>query len=130
MSLPKRRHICLAEDDPDDYYLFSRILEDISDSHKLTWFVTCEDLLIYLKTGNELPDVIVLDMNMPKMDGQTCLLTLKNEADLLHIPVIILSTGNCQETIKAAYEAGALKYYVKPYSIEEFRKIVQEIVSI
>lgn len=130
MSLPKRRHICLAEDDPDDYYLFSGVMEEISGLHKLTWFVRCEDLLEYLKGGNELPDVIVLDMNMPKIDGQACLLTLKKEADLLHIPVIIFSTANCPATIKAAYEAGALKYYVKPHSIEEFRKIVQEIVSV
>lgn len=125
----KRRHICLAEDDPDDYYLFSRVMEEISDSNKLTWFRTGEDLLEYLKTGNELPDVIVLDMNMPKIDGQTCLLTLKKEAHLRHIPIIILSTGNSPKTIKAAYDGGALKYYVKPYSMDEFRKIMKEIIN-
>jgi hypothetical protein len=52
MSLPKHRHICLAEDDPDDYYLYSGVIEEISDSNKLTWFKTCEDLLEYLKNGN------------------------------------------------------------------------------
>lgn len=130
MSLTERKHICLAEDDPDDHYLFSRVLQEVDETNKLTWFKTCDDLLQYLRTSNEQPDVIVLDMNMPKIDGQTCLRSLKAEADLLHIPVIILSTGNSPTSIKKAYESGALKYYVKPYSIEGYRKIILEIISL
>lgn len=129
VSLDKR-HICLAEDDPDDYYLFSKTLEEINDSNKLTWFTNCEDLLQYLKTGYELPDIIVLDMNMPKMDGQTCLTTIKSEAHLLHIPVAILSTGNCPKAINKANEGGAFQYFVKPYTMDEFRKIVQQILNV
>ncbi|SEP35917.1 Response regulator receiver domain-containing protein [Niastella yeongjuensis] len=123
-----KRHICLAEDDQDDYYLFSRILGEISDSNKLTWFKTGEDLLQYLKTGNELPDIIVLDMNMPKIDGPTCLRILKKEVYWCHIPVAILSTGDSPTAIKTAYEDGAHRYFVKPFTIEEFRKIIQEIL--
>jgi CheY-like chemotaxis protein len=63
------KHICLAEDDPDDYYIFSNILHEINAAIKLTWFQTCEYLLEYLKAGSDLPCIIVLDMNMPKMDG-------------------------------------------------------------
>ena len=87
------RHICIAEDDPDDYELFSGILKEINDNIRLTWFQTCEDLLEYLKTNKELPCLIVLDMNMPKMDGQTCLISLKKELNLLNTPVIIFSTA-------------------------------------
>jgi CheY-like chemotaxis protein len=86
--------------------------------------------LEYLKKGNELPDIIVMDLNMPKMDGQTCLTTIKKEAHLLHIPVAILSTGNNPKSIKDAYDGGAFKYFVKPYSLTDFKKIIQEILSV
>jgi CheY-like chemotaxis protein len=123
------QHICLAEDDPDDYFFFSEILHEINSSIKLTWFQTCEDLLEFLRTGSNLPCLIVLDMNMPKMDGQTCLVTIKKELELSHIPVIILSTANHPTIINTAYEAGALKYYHKPGSIDEFRIIVSEMLA-
>lgn len=125
-----KNHICLAEDDPDDYFIFSHTLGEINKSIKLSWFTTCEDLLEYLKRGNELPDIIVLDMNMPKMDGQTCLTTIKKEANLLHIPVAILSTGNNPTSIQAAHDGGAIKYFVKPHSLTDFKNIVLEILNI
>jgi CheY-like chemotaxis protein len=125
-----KKHICLAEDDPDDYYFFSRTLEEIDKSIKLTWFTTGEKLLQFLKVGIELPDIIVLDMNMPKMDGQACLISIKSEAYLHHIPVVILSTSDCPKTIQTAYEGGAFRYFVKPHTLDEFRKIIQEILAV
>lgn len=123
------RHICMAEDDPDDHYMFSNFLHEINSSIKLTWFQTCEGLLDYLKTGVDLPDLIILDINMPKMDGHTCLTTIKKELNIYHIPVIILSTANHSTIINRAYQAGALKYYQKPYSLNEYRKIINEILD-
>jgi len=123
------QHICLAEDDSDDYLLFSEILHEINSSIKLTWFQTCEDLLEFLKTASNLPCLIVLDMNMPKMDGQTCLVSIKKELELHHIPVIILSTAGHSTTINTAYQSGAFKYYHKPGSIDEFRRIISEILA-
>lgn len=123
------QHICLAEDDPDDYLFFSEALTEINSAIKLTWFQTCEDLLTFLRTGSNLPCLIVLDMNMPKMNGQTCLVSIKKELELRHIPVIILSTAGHPTTIDTAYQAGAFKYYHKPSSIDEFRKIVTEILT-
>jgi CheY-like chemotaxis protein len=123
------QHICLAEDDPDDYYFFSDILKEINNAIKLTWFQTCEDLLEFLRTGGGFPCLIVLDMNMPKMDGQTCLMSIKKELELCHIPVIILSTAGQPSTINRAYQAGAYKYYHKPSSIDELRKVVSEILA-
>lgn len=124
------QHICLAEDDPDDYFFFSEILREMNKDVQLTWFQTCEGLLAYLRSGNNLPSLIVLDMNMPKMDGQTCLLSIKKKIALHHVPVIILSTAGHPATIQTAYQAGALKYFHKPGSINEFRKIISEILAI
>jgi len=123
------RHICMAEDDPDDYYFFSKILNEINGNVKLSWFQTCEDLLLFLKTGSDLPCLIVLDMNMPKMGGQNCLVTIKKELELHHIPVIIFSTAGQPATIKMAIQAGAHKYILKPFSLAEFRDIIQEILA-
>ena len=123
------KHICLAEDDPDDFLLFSHILREINSAVKLTWFQTCEDLLEYLKAGSDLPNLIVLDMNMPKMTGQVCLSTIKNELRILHIPVIILSTAEHPATISSAYQAGALKYFKKPSSLEVFKDVIRKILN-
>lgn len=119
----------MAEDDPDDYYFFSKILNEINDNVKLSWFQTCEDLLKYLNTGSDLPCLIVLDMNMPKMGGQSCLVTIKKELQLHHIPVIIFSTAGQPATIKMATQAGAHKYILKPFSLAEFRNVMRDILA-
>jgi CheY-like chemotaxis protein len=123
------RHICMAEDDPDDYYFFSKILNEINDNVKLTWFQTCEDLLLFLKADSDLPSLIILDMNLPRMGGHNCLTAIKKEGNLNHIPVIIFSTAGQPSSIKMAYQAGAHKYMLKPFSLDEFRKIIQEILA-
>lgn len=123
------RHICLAEDDPDDYYLFSKVLNEINSNIKLNWFQTCEHLLQFLETDTELPCLIILDVNIPKMGGQECLNIIKNEPNLQHIPVIIFSTAGQPKTINMAYQAGASKYILKPFSLDEFRSIVRDILT-
>jgi len=123
------RHICMAEDDADDFYFFSKILKEINDSIKISWFQTCEDLLRFLMNGSDLPCLIVLDMNMPRMDGHSCLVTIKNEIMLHHIPVIIFSTAGHPDTMNKAKMAGAYKYLLKPHSLNDFRKIVEEILA-
>lgn len=124
------RHICLVEDDPDDYYLFEKILREVNNTIKLTWFQTSERLLVFLKTGSDLPSLIVLDMNMPKMSGLECLEVIKKEPTLTHIPVIIFSTAGVSKTFNLAYEAGAHKYLLKPFGVDDLRKIIREMLDI
>lgn len=119
----------MAEDDPDDHHIFSDFLHQIDSTIKLSWFQTCESLLDFLKNGSDLPDLILLDMNMPKMDGHTCLVALKKELAYFHIPVMILSTTNHQTTVNRALQAGAFKYYQKPYSLDEYRRIIKEMLE-
>ncbi|MBS1564501.1 MAG: response regulator [Bacteroidetes bacterium] len=122
------RHICMADDDPDDYYLFETALKEVEPDVKLSWFDSCDKLLACLHTGEDLPDIIVLDMNMPGNTGHQCLLTIKREARLLHIPVFIYSTCGTQSTIKKAKECGASNYYVKPPSIQQIKEIIINIM--
>jgi DNA-binding NarL/FixJ family response regulator len=68
-------------------------------------------------------------MNMPRVGGQACLVTIKEGLNLHNTPVIIFSTAGQPATIRMAYAAGAHKYLLKPYSLEEFRNIVREILA-
>lgn len=125
----KIQHICIADDDPDDFYIFSKILREIDSDIRLSWFQTCIDLLEFLKEGNSLPELVLLDMNMPKVDGQACLVSIKKEAILHHIPVIIFSTAISPTSINIAYQAGAFKYYQKPFALDEYRNLIREMLA-
>src|SRR4051812_37598924 len=109
-------HICMADDDMDDYYLFKTALHEVDESVKLTYFGSCDALLDYLMTSNSLPDLIVLDADMPGTDGYNCLIAIKNNSKIADIPVIFYSTSSAPFLIQNAYESGACKYIVKPYS--------------
>ena len=126
----KIKHIYFADDDPDDYFLFKSTLQEVDQSVIVSYFRHCDELLKNLKSLAELPDIIVLDLNMPGNDGQKCLTSLKGEPRLMHIPVIMYSTSNHEQAIKTAYNNGALKYIVKPNSIEKLKTILTEILSI
>jgi CheY-like chemotaxis protein len=123
------QHICMAEDDPDDYYIFKKVLNEVNSAIKLTWFQHGEHLLEFLKTGNDLPELILLDVNMPKMDGHTCLVTIKRDLSMLDIPVIMFSTEISSSSISKASEAGALNYYQKPFSLDEYRIVINEMLA-
>jgi CheY-like chemotaxis protein len=123
------KHICLADDDPDDYYLFSRTLREVNDSVAFTWCNTCEKLLQFLETHTPLPDLILLDWNMPVTDGATCLKKIKEEAALRHIPVIIFSTASTPSSVETALENGALRYLVKPFSIAGLKDVIIDILK-
>jgi CheY-like chemotaxis protein len=125
------RNIYMADDDPDDYYLFSTVLKEVNDAVKLTWFSSGNDLINDLcADNNRLPDLILLDMNMPRKDGLECLQKIKQQETLCRIPIVILSTASSPFAIKKAYECGAVKYLLKPHSIDDITKMIREILAI
>lgn len=124
------QHICLADDDPDDYFIFEAALNEVNESVKLTYFNNCDALLEYLRTSDQLPDLVVLDMNMPGNDGNKCLAEIKRETRLLHIPVIIYSTSGIPSIIKSAQDCGAYNYLIKPPSIGQTKDLIKELLAI
>jgi CheY-like chemotaxis protein len=118
----------MADDDMDDYYLFKTALYEVNESVKLTYFGSCDSLLDYLKTSNNLPDLIVLDINMPGTDGYNCLIAIKNDIQIADIPVIFYSTSSEPVLIQNAYDSGARQYIVKPYSIELLKEYIRELL--
>ena len=73
------------------------------------------------------PDIILLDLNMPRMDGKTLLQHLKQDDDLKQIPAIVLTTSEAEQDIIESYKHSANAYMTKPVGYKEFQKVVREI---
>lgn len=122
-------HIVLAEDDPDDRLLTRRAL---SESHVATMLTTVEngeELLRYLRQDEEFreddegrgtsrPDLILLDLNMPRMDGREALREIKSDPELRRIPVVVLTTSEAEHDILESYNLGVNAFVTKPVRFE------------
>lgn len=73
------------------------------------------------------PDLVLLDLNLPRKGGRELLAEIKNDADLKHIPIIVLTTSDAPQDIEAAYDLHANSYIVKPFSLKEFYEVVRTI---
>ena len=126
----------LIEDDPDDVFLFERALDAVKtglqrevaleragDGLEAAYRVSIEDL-----TDN-LPDVLVLDLNMPRLNGVKFLRALRATLELSKLPVFVLTTSTAQPVHDEALRAGADKVYVKPDSADALSAIAAEIVE-
>ncbi len=113
----------MADDDVDDMILFKEVLHDAKIAHELSWFKNGQLLLDALEERNENhPDVIFLDLNMPVLGGMDCLRAIRASENLSDLPVIIYSTSDLKEDIKATKDAGANGYLNKPNDYNELKK--------
>ncbi len=76
-----------------------------------------------------MPEIILLDLNMPRMDGKQFLEVVKAEAELKAIPIVMLTSSQSPSDIKACYERHASCYVVKPFDVQEFSDTVQQVVK-
>ena len=127
--------IFLVDDDHDDHVFFHAALKKIQISCSLTSIYDGTELFnILLKKENhsnstlETPDVIVLDINMPKLNGFEILQKVKSDAKLKSIPVYVLTTSQSLEETKMALDFGAKGFYTKPQDPEKLRQIIAEIL--
>ncbi len=125
--------ILLAEDEPADAHLFKAAL---AENHMLVNLHHVQDgreALEFLRhQGSKFsnaprPDLILLDLNMPRMDGRECLAELKKDTALQAIPVVILTTSEVQRDIIASYELGAAGYITKPVDIDQFFHAIRQL---
>jgi len=120
--------IMLVEDNPADARLTQEALRETKVVNEVTVCVTAEDALAYLRTaGVKIPDLILLDLNLPGMDGREFLEEVKKDRDLCRIPVCVLTTSKSEEDILRAYELQASCYVVKPVDLSQFITVVQHI---
>ena len=125
------KYIFLADDDIDDSSLFEEALQEVSEDTRLKIAYDGEELLHVLEeTVPPSPDVIFLDLNMPRKNGFQCLKEIKQTQKLKHIPVVIFSTAFQREAIDQTYLDGAHYYICKPTSYVDLKKTIQKILSI
>ena len=126
----KALHILLADDDHDDRVFFSMALQSLAKSTRLETVVDGEKLMVLLVNNiGHLPDVLFLDHNMPRKNGEECLLEIKQNPLLRSLPVIIYSTSLREEIADAFYESGA-HYYVKKCNLDNLSKTIEQVLSL
>lgn len=128
MSIPSYKHIMLADDDRDDIELFEFAVKECSVNIKVS---TAEDgqMLIELLEKESVPDVIVLDLNMPGMSGYDCLRAIRKNKKYNDVPVIIFSTSSTEKDIDYCFSNGANYYIVKPSDFNDFRHLINDMCN-
>lgn len=124
--------IMLVEDNRGDALLAARAFRQAEIDNNLTVAETGEKALAMLRREGEyaamrLPDLILLDLNLPMMSGKDVLVEIKSDDALRHIPVIILSSSSAPPDISGSYGLHANAYIVKPLNLENFSDVVHSI---
>jgi CheY-like chemotaxis protein len=120
--------VLLVEDDTIDAMTVQRAFRDLNVANPLVHVRDGEEALQYLgHGGNETPCVILLDLNMPRMNGTEFLEAVKDSPSLKHIPVVVLTTSNEERDVMESFRRSVAGYIVKPV---DYRKFVEAIKTI
>ena len=124
--------ILLVEDNPDDVDITIEALKDAKVKNALYHAKDGVEALAFLRQEGEYtdvprPDVILLDLNLPRKDGREVLAEIKTDEDLKSIPIIVLTTSQAEEDILRAYQLNANCYITKPVDFEQFVEVVKGI---
>ena len=120
--------ILLVEDDQVDAMTVKRALKEINITNRLDITSNGEEALAFLRdSDNEKPGIILLDLNMPKMNGIEFLQVAKNDADLKKIPIVVLTTSKEEQDKVDSFNLGVAGYMVKPVDYLKFVEVVKTI---
>jgi two-component system, chemotaxis family, response regulator Rcp1 len=124
--------ILLVEDNPADAELTQIALQNGKVQHELHVARDGEEAIAFLRRQGSFlkaprPDLILLDLNLPRIDGREVLAEIKVDPDLMGIPVIILTCSRAEEDILKTYNLHANGYIVKPVDLEQFFKVIRQI---
>jgi len=124
--------LLMAEDDPEDQMLVRKALTQAHLANELTIVNNGEELMDYLhrlppyETARR-PDLLLLDLNMPRKDGREVLQEIKSDPQLRSIPVIVLTTSSAEEDILRSYDLGVNSYIEKPVTFPKLVELVTEL---
>lgn len=129
-----RVNILMADDDLDDKMLMKEALEENSFLNKIHFVDDGEELMLYLyKRGKYRsvptfrPGMILLDLNMPKIDGREALKIIKSDTDLKRIPVVIYTTSKSEDDVISTYDLGVNSFICKPVGYDQLVEIARQI---
>lgn len=127
---PNHLNIMLADDDEDDRLFFREAFEEVKIKTNITTFNNGIELMNYLNNpDNPLPDIIFLDLNMPRKSGIECLQEIRNTERLRQLSVAIYSTSSSEKDIEDTFIQGANVYIKKPNDFTKLKKILSEVVN-
>lgn len=132
LNIGKPVEILLVEDDPGDVDLTMEVLENAKVKVNLN--VVCDgvEAIKYLRQKEPYPesvrpDLILLDLNMPKKDGREVVQEIKSDSKLKSIPIVVLTTSSAEEDVAKTYNLGANCFVTKPVGLKQFQKVVESI---
>jgi CheY-like chemotaxis protein len=127
--LKKKLNILLIEDNIIEVMKMDRTLSLLKLKHKITKAKTADEAFEILKQSESFPDIILLDLNMPKISGIEFLSTLRSNDNLKHIPTIILTTSDNENDLNKCYKIGISGYILKPLKYEDYVKKIEIVLS-
>ncbi|MCK5124620.1 MAG: response regulator [candidate division Zixibacteria bacterium] len=127
--------ILIADDDPDDRMMIQDAFDENKLANNLVFVENGEELLDYLFNRGDYtdqlkyqpPGLVLLDLNMPKLDGREALKEIKSNASLSQIPVIILTTSQAEEDICSSYSLGVNSFITKPITFDSLVNIIKSL---
>jgi len=131
-ELGKPIEILLVEDNPGDVRLTMELLRESKIHNRISVVNDGIGAMAYLRKEAEFreaprPDLILLDLNMPRKDGREVLAEIKRDPDLKRIPVVVLTTSSAEQDIVRSYDHHANAYITKPVDLDQFAKVVRSI---
>jgi CheY-like chemotaxis protein len=124
--------VLLVEDDPGDVVMTREAFKDYKVANTLNVVTNGEDAIAYLRKQGRYadvatPDLVLLDLNLPRRDGREVLRDVKGDPELRRIPVVVLTTSDAEEDVLASYDLHANAYVRKPVDFEQFVAAVRAI---
>lgn len=127
--MTKSLNILLIEDDVIEVMKFNRVLSTLGLNHKIIEAGNGEEALEILQVKKIIPDIILLDLNMPKINGIEFLQILKDHSFLRYIPAIILTTSNNHRDVLECYKIGIAGYVLKPLKYEDYVERIRKTLE-
>ena len=128
-EVAKRKYILYADDDPEDKENIYECLKDINSDVEMVFVNHGLDALQYLQAVNNFPCLILLDINMPVLNGLETLKILRQSKGLEHIPVIMFSTSSNERFVRESLELGAVDYVTKPINFNSLKQVTSQFVA-
>lgn len=126
----EKKNILLADDDADDCLLFLNALEEINIATNFIAVQDGEQLMKYLESADILPDIIYLDMNMPRKNGAVCLAEIKSDNRLKDIPIVIISTSLEPGLVEYLFVNGAHYFIRKPNAFSKLKFLLNNSIAL
>lgn len=125
----KKLKVLLIEDNLIEIMKMNRTISLLELEHTIHEAKNGEEALDFLEDKSNFPDIILLDLNMPKISGIEFLTILKNSEEIRHIPTIILTTSDNQKDLEECYSLGVSGYILKPLKYEDYVTKIEKLLS-